>query len=95
MRGCHLVKHWSLTQTTVALNSAEAELGGICKGTSISMGLRSVARDLGLEWTIVVLTDATAAIGVCKRRGLGKIHDTLQQPTSGSTTSSGAESSNG
>ena len=73
MRGCHLVKHWSLTQTTVALSSAEAELGGICKGTSISMGLRSVARDLGLEWKIVVLTDATAAIGVCKRRGLGKI----------------------
>ena len=52
MRGNHLVKHWALTQTTVALSSAEAELGGICKGTSISMGLRSVAKDLGLDWNL-------------------------------------------
>ena len=37
------------------------------------MGLRSVAKDLGLDWKLTVLTDATAAIGVCKRRGLGKI----------------------
>ena len=37
------------------------------------MGLRSVAKDLGLSWKLTVLTDATAAIGVCKRRGLGKI----------------------
>ena len=73
MRGTHLVKHWSLTQSTVALSSAEAELGGICKGTSISMGLTAVARDLGFEWKLVVQTDASAAIGVCRRRGLGKI----------------------
>ena len=73
MRGSHLVKHWALTQTTVALSSAEAELGGICKGTSIAMGLASVARDLGLHWRLVVQTDASAAIGVCRRRGLGKI----------------------
>ena len=32
MRGRHLVKHWSLTQGTVTLSSAEAELHGICKG---------------------------------------------------------------
>ena len=37
------------------------------------MGLRSVAQDLGCTWKLVVLTDATAAIGVCRRRGLGKI----------------------
>ena len=49
MRGDHLVKHWSLTQSTIALSSAEAELGGICKGTSISLGLLSVAKDLGLS----------------------------------------------
>ena len=73
MRGQHLVKHWSLTQSTVALSSAEAELGGICKGTSISLGLLSVAKDLGLSWNLTVLTDATAAIGACRRRGLGKI----------------------
>ena len=36
------------------------------------MGLISVARDLGLQWSLVVQTDASAAIGVCRRRGLGK-----------------------
>ena len=51
----------------------EAELCGICKGTSISLGLQAVARDLGFPWSLKVCTDATAAIGVCKRRGLGKI----------------------
>ena len=37
------------------------------------MGLRSVAKDLGLDWTSKVPTDATAATCVCKRRGLGNI----------------------
>ena len=34
MRGGHLIRHWSQTQTTVALSSAEAELGGICRGST-------------------------------------------------------------
>ena len=73
MRGRHLVKHWSLTQGTVTLSSAEAELHGICKGASISMGLTSVAADLGFTWALRIKTDATAAIGITRRRGLGKI----------------------
>ena len=31
----------ALTQTTVALSSADAELGGICKGVSLSLGLQA------------------------------------------------------
>ena len=73
MHGQHLIKQWSLTQTTVALSSAEAELCGICKGTSIALGLQAVAQDLGLTWSLTIRTDAAAAIGVCRRRGLGKI----------------------
>ena len=65
--------HWSSTQSTVALSSGEAELGGICRGASKALGLQSVARDLGLPFKLEVLTDATAAIGICRRRGLGKI----------------------
>ena len=72
-RGQHLLKHWSVTQPTVTLSSAEAELTGICKSTSISLGLISVAKDLGFDWTLDLLSDASAAIGVCRRRGLGKI----------------------
>ena len=73
MRGQHLVKHWSATQSVVTLSSAEAELNGICKGASNSLGLQAVANDLGLSWTIGLKTDATAAIGITRRRGLGKI----------------------
>ena len=73
MRGCHSLKHWSLTQTTIALSSGEAELGGICRGASIALGLQSLALDLGIKVDLEILTDATAAIGICRRRGLGKI----------------------
>lgn len=30
MRGTHILKHWSATQSTVCLSSGEAKLGGIC-----------------------------------------------------------------
>ena len=70
MRGAHAVKHWSITQPTIALSSVEAELGGICRGASIALGLQSVASDLGISLDVEILTDATAAIGICRRRGL-------------------------
>ena len=73
MRGSHPVKHWSTTQTTIALSSGEAELGGICRGASIALGLQSLARDLGIDLKVQIFTDATAAIGICRSRGLGKI----------------------
>ena len=73
MRGDHPIKHWSQTQSTMALSSGEAELSGICKGASIGLGLQSVARDLGFEWTLCVHSDATAVIGICRRKGLSKI----------------------
>ena len=71
--GSHLVKHWSSTQKTIALSSGEAELAGIVKGASEGMGLRSLARDMGLEMHIDLRADSTAAIGVCRRQGIGKV----------------------
>ena len=73
MRGGHLLKHWSTTQTTVALSSGEAELVGSCKGSSVSLGLVALAKDLDIHLFLEVRTGATAAIGICRRRGLGKI----------------------
>ena len=72
-RGNHLIKHWSTTQPTVALSSAEAELTGICKGASQSLGLQSLAADLGIKLNLKLMSDATAAIGIARRRGLGKV----------------------
>ena len=73
MRGRHPIKHWSTTQPTIALSSGEAELGGICRGASLALGLQSLAKDLGIQLNVNIHTDATAAIGICRRRGLGKI----------------------
>ena len=72
-RGHHPVKNWSVTQPTIALSSGESELWGICRGASIALGLQSLAKDLGFHLKVNILTDATAAIGICRRRGLGKI----------------------
>ena len=73
MLGSHLRKHWSSTQKVLALSSGEAELAGILKGTSEGMGLRSLAQDLGLLVTLHIRTDSTAAIGICRKTGLGKV----------------------
>ena len=71
--GSHLLRHWSTTQATIALSSGEAELVGIVKGASHGLGLQSLAMDLGWALTLEIKSDATAAIGICRRRGLGKV----------------------
>ena len=73
MIGGHLIKAWSTTQTVVALSSAEAELTGLAKGAAQAMGLRSCAKDLGMSWDICLHSDASAAILICRRKGLGKV----------------------
>ena len=72
-RGQHLVKHWSTTQSTVALSSAEAELTDISKGAAQGLGLQTIAADHGITLSLQVMSDATAAIGISRRRGLGKV----------------------
>ena len=73
LRGSHCLRHWSTTQPTIALSSGEAELGGICKGAANAIGLRSVARDLGIHLNVTVRSDATAALGMSRRMGIGKV----------------------
>ena len=48
-------------------------LGGLCKGATHAIGLRSIAADLGFVWSLKLMTDSTAAIGISRRLGLGKI----------------------
>ena len=73
MNGSHNIKHWSKTQTTVCLSSGEAELRGISDGLAQALGIQSIAKDLGLTWTTKMFSDATAAIGIARRRGMGRI----------------------
>ena len=73
MRGEHCVRHWSSTQTTIALSSGEAELSGIAKAMTYALGFQHMAKDLGFTFSIDVYSDAVAAIGIARRRGVGKI----------------------
>ena len=73
MIGNCLIKHWSKTQSTISLSSGEAELHGIAYGAAQALGLQSLLMDLGWSLKIRVHSDATAAIGICRRKGLGKV----------------------
>ena len=57
----------------VALSSAEAELGGICKAAAEGLGLESLFSDLGRRMSLSIHCDSSAATEICKRRGLGKV----------------------
>ena len=73
MRGSHVLKTWSGTQATVALSSAEAELIALVKGAAEGLAMRSLLWDLGEDSTVRVRVDSSAAIGICKRTGVGRI----------------------
>ena len=72
-RGPHVLKHWSVTQKTIALSSGEAELAGVVKGSAEGLGMVSLATDLGLGLSLEVCVDSSAAIGICRRTGIGRI----------------------
>ena len=73
MHGAHCIRHWATTQTTLSLSSGESELHGIAKGIQNGIGFQSMARDLGIHRKLRIRSDATAAIGIARRRGLGKL----------------------
>ncbi len=71
--GWHTMKTWSATQTVVALSSGETELYSLTKGAAQTLGLMSLAADLGVSMHCMVRTDASAALGIIQRQGLGKL----------------------
>ena len=71
--GRHCIKSWSSTQATVALSSAEAELYALTKGAAQALGIMTMMSDLGAEVSTTVHADASAAIGIVRRTGLGKL----------------------
>ena len=73
MWGPALLKAWSRTQTLIALSSGESELAAVTKAAAKSMGIQSVLTDFGVKVKIEIHSDATAAIGICKRQGLGRV----------------------
>ena len=73
MIGGHFIKGWARTPNHVTLSSAEAELIALVKGCCEALGVESLIRDLGGSTSrIVARTDASAAVGIAKREGVGR-----------------------
>ena len=68
-----MLKSFSRTQATIALSSGEAELKAIVTTASEALGCRSMLEDFGIHSNLRMMSDATAAIGLAKRQGLGKV----------------------
>ena len=73
MIGRHLLKSWSKQQRVVALSSAEAETYALVTASCETLGLQSCAADLGIYVKSDLYTDASAALGIVQRAGLGKV----------------------
>ena len=55
------------------MSSGEAELVGLTNGATHGIGFISIAEDLGIHLKIVVKADASAALGMARRLGVGKV----------------------
>ena len=71
--GRHLIRSYAKTQATIALSSGEAELYATVMASSEGLGLKAMMVDFGISVTPHVYVDASAAIGICQRKGLGKV----------------------
>ena len=75
MKGDHCIKFWSKTQANIVLSTAEAELVALVKGVCEAKGVAAIIKDMTGEdqGAIGIYTDASAAIGIAQRLGVGKV----------------------
>ena len=71
--GAHVTKCWSATQASIALSSGEAEYYGLVKGAAAGPGHQAIMSDFGIDMPVRLWTDSSAALGIAKRSGLGRI----------------------
>ena len=63
-----VVKHWSRTQATRTLSTAEAEYYAVVTGAAEGLGMRSMMADMGLSAQVRVWTDSNAAKAIASRK---------------------------
>jgi hypothetical protein len=73
MYGSHLIKAYSRTQSNIALSSGEAEFYALVSTASEALGIVAMTEDFGDKADAYLYADASAAIGVANREGLGRI----------------------
>lgn len=71
--GGTVIKSWSKQQKVVALSSGEAELYAAVKLGCELMGIKSLAKDLGIEVQLHLYIDAKATFGMLTRKGVGSM----------------------
>ena len=67
------IKSWSKTMSTIALSTGESELGAIVKGIAEGEGILSLLKDFDLHANLGLKSDASAAVGITQRVGLGRV----------------------
>lgn len=73
MHGRHLLRSFSQTQANIAQSSAEAELYATVASASEGLGAKAMCLDFGCGVEVALNVDASAAIGVAQRKGLGNL----------------------
>ncbi len=71
--GNNTVLAWSTTQGGPSLSSCESEWYGMLKTASEALAVQAGTQDLGDDLMTRVWGDSSAALGVAKRQGLGKL----------------------
>jgi hypothetical protein len=71
MWGTSLLTSWTSTQATVALSSAEAVLYAMSKCVQQALSIVSLAGDFRIHLSPTIFSDASAALGIAYRSGLG------------------------
>ena len=74
--GQHCVKTWSITQSSPALSSCEAEYYALVDGATRALGIQTAAKELGIvseELIVEAQTDSSAAKAYASRRGAGRV----------------------
>ena len=72
MIGSSTVLHWARGQPVIALSSGEAEFYSAVSLTADLIALRSLCEDWNMAPSMNINSDATAAIAMSERRGLGR-----------------------
>ena len=72
-RGGHLIKAWSRNQNVIALSTAESEFHATVKGAVEGLGLVAMAQAFEDTYKVRLHVDASAALGIVQRKGVGKI----------------------
>ena len=66
------MKVWCKKQQVVALSSAESELYASLRTATEGLGIQALGQDMGLDLSVTLFLDSSAALSLLSRAGLGR-----------------------